>query len=412
MRRRTRAALGALAAAIAASTAMVAGNSAALGAASASASSAPTARSACDTPRPGHASCDALVRIGSGGTAIAQPFASATAPSGYAPADLQKAYALTPAIAHSGTVALVDAFDDPHAEHDLGVYRAKFGLPACTTANGCFKKINQNGAAAPLPTAAADWGLEISLDIEMVSAICPHCHIVLVEANDDSFLNLARAAKKAASFSHVVSNSYGGDDGAGAGAFASYYDTPGVQQVASSGDYDFNGNPNAGPQVPAVFKTVTAVGGTALNRAANARGFTETVWSSGGGAGSGSGCSVSIAKPSWQHDKSCTMRMVADVAAVADPSTGVAVYDSFGYNGWLVVGGTSASSPIVASVYALAGNAASIPNNASHVYANATHLFDVTSGSNGVCAGSYECTAKPGYDGPTGLGTPNGIGAF
>ena len=292
------------------------------------------------------------------------------------------------------------------------MYRKHFGLPPCTVANGCFTKVNQNGTAAPLPKAAADWGVEMSLDIDMVSAICPHCKIVLVEANDDSFRNLGVAAKRASSLSHIVSNSYGGNDAAGAGAFASYYNTPGVQQVASSGDYDFNGNQYAGPQVPAVFRTVTAVGGTSLVRASNARGFSETVWSNGAGSGSGSGCSVTIAKPAWQHDKACPMRMTADVAAVADPNTGVAIYDSYGAAGWTVVGGTSASSPIVAAVYALAGNAATIPNNASHVYANASHLFDVTSGSNGSCAGSYMCTAKPGYDGPTGLGTPNGIAAF
>jgi len=361
----------------------------------------------------GFAHCDALVALNASGNVLSSG-ATPNAIGGYKPADLRKAYALTSAIGKAGTVAIVDAFDNPKAEADLKVYRAQFGIPPCTTANGCFKKVNQNGAAAPLPSPDTGWAEEISLDLDMVSAICPNCHIVLVEATTNSFANLGTAAKKAGTLAHIVSNSYGGNDGAGAGSLAPYYTTAGVQQVVSSGDHMFNGNSSSGPQIPAAFKSVTAVGGTKLSRATNARGFTEKVWGSSPSPvwGAGSGCSVSIAKPAWQHDPICKNRMIADVSAVADPATGVAVYDTFNEPGWMVFGGTSASAPIIAGVYALAGNAAAIPNNASHIYANASHLFDVTVGSNGTCGGNYECTAKPGYDGPTGLGTPNGVLAF
>jgi subtilase family serine protease len=176
-----------------------------------------------------------------------------------------------------------------------------------------------------------------------------------------------------------------------------------VAVTASSGDSGF------GVEYPAASGFVTAVGGTSLRRAANARGWSEAAWS-----GAGSGCSAFIAKPAWQADPGCSMRTVADVSAVADPNTGVSVFDSFGFQGqkgWFVVGGTSASAPIVAGVYALAGNAALV-NYGSFPYSHAASLFDVTSGSNGACSPAYLCTAGAGYDGPTGLGTPDGSGGF
>jgi subtilase family serine protease len=160
---------------------------------------------------------------------------------------------------------------------------------------------------------------------------------------------------------------------------------------------------------------VTAVGGTRLVRASNARGWTETAW-----AGAGSGCSSYIAKPSWQHDTGCARRSVADVSAIADPNTGVAIYDSYGStNGanWYVFGGTSVAAPIIAAVYAVAGNTSAI-DNASYAYSHSSLLWDITSGSNGRCTkgknatGGYLCTAGVGYDGPTGLGSPNTAGAF
>ena len=162
-------------------------------------------------------------------------------------------------------------------------------------------------------------------------------------------------------------------------------------------------------EYPAASQYVTAVGGTSLKRSTSTRGWSETVW-----GGAGSGCSAYETKPAWQTDNGCTRRTVADVSAVADPYTGVAVYDSLryqGYAGWMVFGGTSVAAPVVASVYALAGNASAV-NYGAFPYANSSALNDVTSGSNGSCGGGYLCTAKAGYDGPTGLGTPIGAAAF
>jgi subtilase family serine protease len=264
----------------------------------------------------------------------------------------------------------------------------------------------------------------------MVSAICPNCHLLLVEANSASTGDLAAAVNTAARLgATVISNSYGGKEAASETSLNSAYSHPGVAIVASAGDSGY------GVEFPAAAPTVTAVGGTTLARASNARGWTETVWGSGGGLGlglglglggadgTGSGCSAYEAKPSWQKDTGCTKRTVADVAAVADPSTGVAVYDSTadssGNAGWLEFGGTSVAAPIIAGVYALAGNAAST-NGASYAYSHAASLNDVTSGTNGSCGGllsggsakKYLCTAGAGYDGPTGLGTPKGTAAF
>jgi subtilase family serine protease len=200
----------------------------------------------------------------------------------------------------------------------------------------------------------------------------------------------------------VISNSYGGSEYSGEVNDQSHYNHPGIAITVSSGDGGY------GVEFPAASQYVTAVGGTTLTRNTSTRGFTETVWS-----GAGSGCSAYITKPSWQTDTGCARRTVADVSAVADPNTGVAVYDTYRLHpgGWLVFGGTSVSAPIIASVYALAGNASAVTYG-SFSYSHTTSLFDVISGSNGSCGGSYLCTAKTGYDGPTGNGTPNGTGAF
>ncbi len=290
----------------------------------------------------------------------------------------------------------------PNAESDLGVYRSQFGLAACTTANGCFRKVDQHGGTK-YPKSNGSWAQEISLDLDMVSAICPNCHILLVEASSNSNANLQAAVDEAASLgANEISNSYGGTEYSGEVSDQSHYNHPGIAITASSGDSGF------GVQFPAASRYVTAVGGTSLNKANTARGWSETAWS-----GAGSGCSAYITKPSWQSDAGCSQRTVADVAADADPNTGVSVYDSFkfqGVSGWLVFGGTSVASPIIASVYALAGNAGSVTYSSS-AYSHPSSLFDVTSGSNGTC-GTYLCTAGPGYDGPTGNGTPNGTGAF
>jgi subtilase family serine protease len=353
-----------------------------------------------------------------------------SSPTGLRPADIQSAYKLdTASTAGKGsTVAIVDAQDDPTAEADLNVYRATFGLPACTTANGCFKKVNQSGAVAPLPAPDFGWAMEISLDLDTVSATCPNCNILLVEANSPQDSDLMAAVDTAARFPNVVaiSNSYGGSESATTRDLDSHLVHPGIAITAGAGDWGY------GVSWPASSAYVTAVGGTTLTRASNSRGWSETVWS-----GTGSGCSANEPKAGWQHDSGCGNRTVADVAAVANPSTGVAVYDSYngcptdfvnqllcsllitlglkpGAAGWLQVGGTSLGTPLIAGVYALAGNTRSTayPNPTKYAYDNASSLFDVTSGNNGSCGGSYLCTAGVGYDGPTGLGTPNGLGAF
>ena len=358
----------------------------------------------CATPAKGKMACMSLARTNVEHHLGITPDAT---PSGYGPTDLQSAYAL-PSGGSGQTVALVDAQDDPNAEADLGTYRSQYGLPACTTANGCFKKVNQTGGTS-YPTADSGWAGEISLDLDMVSAVCPQCHILLVEATSANMDDLGTAVNEAVTLgAKYVSNSYGGDeDSSDTSADSSYFNHPGVAITVSAGDEGY------GAEYPAASKYVTAVGGTALSRSSGtSRGWTESVWNTSSTEGTGSGCSAYDAKPTWQTDTGCSKRTISDVSAVADPATGLAVYDSYGASGWQVYGGTSASSPIIASVYALAGTPAAGTTPASYPYSHTSSLNDVTSGSNGSCSGSYLCTAKVGYDGPTGLGTPNGTAAF
>ncbi|MDX6274287.1 MAG: hypothetical protein QOJ92_1497 [Frankiales bacterium] len=355
------------------------------------------------------AACSAWVRVDPKG----KPTTSGT-PSGYGPSDLRAAYGLAGAVAGSGagqTIAIVDAYDDPTAFADVNKYRSTFGIPAllaCTPAtvnastSACFAKSDQRGGTT-YPRLDGGWAQEISLDLDMASAICPLCNILLVEADSNSFANLGMAVGTAATLGgEAISNSYGGGD-ASDGSYGQYYNHPGHAITVSSGDSGY------GAEYPASSAFVTAVGGTSLTKSGAT--YSERAWS-----GAGSGCSAYNAKPSWQHDTGCsTKRTVADVSAVADPNTGVAVYDSTKYqrsSGWMVFGGTSASAPIIAGVYALAGHTG-VANPAATPYsAPSGSLHDVTSGSNGSCGGSYLCTSVSGYDGPTGLGTPNGVGAF
>ncbi|HMC40987.1 MAG TPA: S8 family serine peptidase, partial [Acidimicrobiales bacterium] len=347
------------------------------------------------------ASCAAILRT--------DVTSAATSISGYHPAGLRSAYGLTTASSNLGTgqtVAVVDAFDDPNAESDLAVYRSQFGAPPCTPQNGCFRKVNERGGTS-YPVESRAWSQEISVDLDMVSAVCPNCRILLVEANSASLTDLGTAVDEAAVLHATeISNSYGGGDAADS-TYGAYYKHPGIAITASAGDAGY------GVSYPASSRWVTAVGGTTLNRASNARGWVERAW-----RGTGSGCSTLNLQPSWQAaaGTGCARRAVADVAADADPATGVAVYDSVAYNGasgWLVFGGTSVAAPIIASVYALAGNAATVQYG-SFPYSHATALWDVTSGTNSTsgCTPFQLCTAQPGWDGPTGLGTPNGTGGF
>ncbi|PWI16488.1 peptidase S8 [Streptomyces sp. Act143] len=380
------------------------------------------------TPKKGYAACNAL-RVTAGTTAYMEkqaalqgttartlrPDASSATPTGYGPSDLQDAYGLTDAAASNGsgeTIAIVDAYDDPNAAADLATYRSYYGLPACTTANGCFKKVSQTGSTTSLPTADSGWAGEISLDLDMVSAIAPNADILLVEAKSASMANLGTAVNEAVKLgAKYVSNSYGGSESSSDTSYdSSYFNHPGVAITVSAGDEGY------GAEYPAASKYVTAVGGTKLSTSSTSRGWTESVWNTSSTEGTGSGCSSYDAKPSWQTDTGCTKRMIADVSAVADPATGVSVYDSYGSDGtgWNTYGGTSASAPLIASVYALAGTPGSSDYPASYPYAAAgtSALNDVTSGSNGTCTTSYYCTARSGYDGPTGWGTPAGVGAF
>jgi subtilase family serine protease len=350
-------------------------------------------------------------RTGESATAIT-PKAAAASPTGYGPSDLQSAYGLTSAAASNGsgeTIAIVDAYDDPNAEADLAKYRSNYGLSACTTGNGCFKKVSQTGSTTSLPRADSGWAEEESLDLDMASAICPQCSILLVEAKSATMANLGTAVNEAVKLgAKFVSNSYGGGESSSDTSYdSSYFNHPGVAITVSAGDAGY------GAEYPAASKYVTAVGGTALSTSSNSRGWTESVWNTSSTEGTGSGCSAYDAKPTWQTDTGCTKRTISDVSAVADPATGVAVYDSYGITaGWYTFGGTSASSPVIAGVYALAGTPSSSSYPASFPYAHTSALNDVTSGNNGSCSTTYLCTAQTGYDGPTGLGTPAGVTAF
>ncbi|MFD5400780.1 putative Ig domain-containing protein [Streptomyces griseorubiginosus] len=360
----------------------------------------------CATPAAGHASCFAQRR-----TDIKQRLATAlaaAAPSGLSPANLHSAYNL-PSTGGSGlTVAVVDAYNDPNAESDLATYRSQYGLSACTKANGCFKQVSQTGSTTSLPTNDTGWAGEEALDIDMVSAVCPNCNITLVEANSANDTDLGIAENEAVSLgAKVVSNSWGGSEASSqTSEDTSYFKHPGVAITVSAGDSAY------GAEYPATSQYVTAVGGTALSTSSNSRGWTESVWKTSSTEGTGSGCSAYDPKPSWQTDTGCSKRMEADVSAVADPATGVAVYDTYGGSGWAVYGGTSASAPIIAGVYALAGTPGSGDYPAKYPYSHTGNLYDVTSGNNGSCSPSYFCTATTGYDGPTGWGTPNGTTAF
>jgi subtilase family serine protease len=357
-------------------------------------------RAVCPGPdRPGTARCHAHVISDGKGNAVERAAAPHVTPSGYGAATLAAAYNIDTSQGSASTViAIVDAYGYPNAESDLAVYRSTMGLPPCTTANHCFTKYNQSGQTRNYPQQNTGWAQETALDLDMASAMCPNCHIILVEANSATYGNLAAAENTAASLgAHVISNSYGGGE-SGSTPYESAYNHPGVAITVSSGDSGY------GVQFPASSPHVTATGGTSLNYSASSR--TETAWS-----GAGSGCSGVYAKPSWQTDGGCSMRMEADVSAVADPATGVAVYGpaSRFSSAWQVYGGTSVAAPLVAGVY---GNNGGSVNYGSNPYNGGWTLNDITQGSNGSCNVAYYCNAGAGYDGPTGLGTPNGNSAF
>jgi hypothetical protein len=315
--------------------------------------------------------------------------------------DLETAYDLPASGGSKMTIGIVDAQDLATAETDLAKYRSYYGLPPCTTDNGCLTKVNQEGHPAPLPTPDPfGWGVEIALDIDMASAACPTCKILLVEANSQAAADLGAAVKTAVAMgADVVSNSYGWSElDPGVASESAFYDHPGVLILAAAGDQGYDQSSDGmGVSFPAASPYVLAVGGTSLARdAKSARGWTETAWDMGG-----SGCSTVFAKPSWQSTATqCKKRMVADISAVADIE--IALYED---GAWQEVGGTSVASPLVAGIFARTGNATVLP---SFAWEHPADFFDVTSGNNGTCTPDIFCTAGKGYDGPTGWGTPNG----
>lgn len=365
----------------------------------------------CNRPQPrGFARCLAVVRTAASHQIRAQTAGPPSTALG--PADIQSAYRLS-ATGGGQTVAIIDAYGDSHAEADLAVFRAHYGLPSCATANGCFLRVNQHGVAGGYPPDDPGWALETSLDLDAVSAACPKCNILLVEASSAGFTDLGQAVNEAVALgARFVSNSYGITEIAAERSFDHYYDHPGVAVTASAGDNGY------GTSWPSASPYVTAVGGTTLTKdSSSPRGWTEAVWgSASGGEGTGSGCSPYEPKPAGQGgvNTGCARRAVADVSADADPATGLAVYDTLGENGWLQVGGTSLSAPLVSSVYALGGTPVAGTYPASYPYHDphlSRDVFDITQGANADC-GTLLCQAGKGWDGPTGLGAPDGVLAF
>jgi hypothetical protein len=443
----------------------------------------------CPAPLPGDAGClglrlvatspmsvpgaRALPRARRGDVSSASPAAAEGAPAteyttprehSLSPSEVRTAYSLpnSPAAASTQTIGIVDAYNDEKAEADLATYDKQFGLPECTEANKCFRRVNGQGNASPLPAPEPGWAGEISTDIETAHGVCPNCSILLVEAETSSFLNLEEAEDTAARLGATeISNSFG-SNGEEPSKDSPAYNHPGIVITASVGDSGYLNwlekpkKPSQAAVYPASSPHVVAVGGTRLLHEAGGRWVSESVWNDGGessgvvdGHGAaGGGCSVPFTAPIWQQDVpdwsavGCgTKRAVSDVSADADPYTGVAVYDSTefgGSKGWAVYGGTSVASPIIAATFALAGGAHGVAYPARTLYENDTKasstLHDVVEGSNGECTKPFDsetgasgcttpeeaasclqqaiCLAGPGYDGPTGLGTPDGIGAF
>jgi Carboxypeptidase regulatory-like domain len=365
---------------------------------------------ACNAPqRPGFARCFAIVRTPTDQQIT--PDASGPPSTALGPSEIQSAYKL-PETGYGQTVGIVDAYGDSTAESDLAAFRSYYGLPACTSANGCFKKVDQAGGTN-YPPDDSGWGLETSLDLDAVSSACPACNILLVEANSDSFDDLGAAVDEAVALgAHSVSNSYGASESAVELSYDQYYNHPGVAITVSSGDV---GNVTSWPSTN---PNVVAVGGTTLVAdTSTARGWDESAWGGADiGTGGGSGCSPYEPHPDFQNGIStdCATRAVADIAADADPASGLGVYDTLGEGGWLQVGGTSLASPLVAAMYALAGTPVAGTYPVTYPYHDpeqSSDLFDITQGANGAC-GNVLCTAGPGWDGPTGLGTPDGIKAL
>jgi hypothetical protein len=336
---------------------------------------------------------------------------------GLSPENLHAAYDLPVSGGSGQTVAIVDAYNNPDAEANLATYREKYGLPACTEANGCFKKVNQNGETGNYPLNESGWSVEMSLDVDMVSAICSECHITLVEATSNSYANLDTAENEAAALAGttVISDSWGSPETGSRASEGSYFDHPGIPIAVAAGDYCYRNECEGydDPNWPAASPYVIAVGGTRLEKSTNARGWSESVWYEPDRAlGTGSGCSAYESKPAWQTDADCSDRASNDVSAVGACESPLSIYDSYGDSGWVNECGTSAATPIIASVEAMS-NAKTRDEGAEAFWKLGPEgkLFDVTEGDNWYSSncGSYLCNATTGYDGPTGWGTPDGV---
>jgi streptogramin lyase len=360
---------------------------------------------------------------------------------GLDPKDLQSAYKIPATGGSKETVAVIDAYGDTYAESDLAKYRERYGLPECKRENSkkelvyCFRKINEEGEEGNYPEErpASTWGAETALDIEMVSAICPECKILLVEASSELPAQTAASVEKAVTLTKkpatVVANSYGYPESneercpakKGCIEYSAAYTHPGIPIVASAGDTDYDDQASLkkweAANWPASSPDVIAVGGTFLSElSGSSRGWTESVWhtvnsETGEERGTGSGCSIYEPKPSWQTDKGCVRRTDNDTAAVAED---VSIYSTPYEGGWGSVGGTSASAPLIAGIEAHASEATKLLG-AEALYKKPGMLFHVSEGTNGTCGAEgsetyYLCHAtKEGYNGPTGMGAPDGV---
>jgi hypothetical protein len=432
-------------------------------------------RRVCPEPRPGGASCFVLELIASApGASGARAYelgagSSSKGPAGgLTPSDLASAYRFVPTGGGGQTVGIVDAFNDPKIEEDLASFDGHYGLPACTDANGCLERVNQQGAVSPLPAAdKVGWSVETSLDVETVHSVCPSCKILLVEASSESLADLAASTNEAVSLgANEVSNSYGAPESEWSAKQQAAYNHPGTVIVASSGDsgyldWDDLAEYLFTPEMvnaPASLPQVVAVGGTSLKLKATGARKSESVWNDSGPpsgnnfkqfSAGGGGCSAISTAPSWQQSapgwssSQCgTDRLDNDISAVADPYTGFDIYDTYMYAkgfeaGWLTVGGTSLSAPLISGLYALSGGSQGVSYPAATLYAHLgqeSALYDVTVGGNGYCdgeapgpcgepgvneelgdvdcEGTTACDAAAGYDGPSGVGAPNGLSAF
>lgn len=438
-------------------------------------------RRVCPQPKPGDATCLALVRVpvssSEAGKAGVRPYVAGSGAvesgpaGGLTPAELAGVYGYDPSSGGSGqTIAIVDAYDDPNIESDLATFDAEYGIASCTKEDGCFTKVSQTGSTTELPPAdTTGWSVEIALDVEMAHSTCPNCKILLVEAESESFKDLSAAVAEAVSLEATeISNSYGGPEGELGSLESAAYNHPGVVIAAATGDYGYDGwtsyvnegeAPPERPDIPASLPSVVAVGGTTLNLDPAGKRESETVWNGNGlfdesffleGA-TGGGCSRLFTAQTWQRDApgfaatGCgSKRLAADVSADANPYTGFDIYDSYDCGeeceaygageGWLTIGGTSLATPLVTSLYALAGGSNGVSYPSLTLYGHLgepSSLYDVTEGGNGFCdddgfacganeifganvdcEGTTACNAAPGFDGPSGVGTPNGLSLF